>query len=119
MGGDPAEKGGIFLEGTLDYAQQLGVPILSAQEWLNFTDLRHDTEFINMTWDATASTLTFNLFPRNPADATLTVLLPMRNAAKTISNFDVDGVTTPYSARLVIGSVEYIQVILSAQEHDL
>ena len=119
LGGDPAEKGGIFLEGTLDYAQQLGVPILSAQEWLNFTDLRHDTEFINMTWDATASTLTFNLSPRNPADATLTVLLPMRNAAKTISTLNVDGVTTPYSARLVIGSVEYIQVILSAQEHAL
>ena len=117
LGGDPAEKGGIFLEGTLDYAQQMGVPILSAQEWLNFTDIRHDTDFINMDWDATASTLTFNLLPRNPADATLTVLLPMRAADKTISTLDVDGVTTSYPARLVIGSVEYIQVILSAQEH--
>ena len=117
LGGDPAEKGGIFLEGTLDYAQQMGVPILSAQEWLNFTDIRHDTDFINMDWDATASTLTFNLLPHNPADATLTVLLPMRTADKTISTLDVDGVTTSYPARLVIGSVEYIQVILSAQEH--
>lgn len=117
LGGDPAEKGGIFLEGTLDYAQKLGVPILSAQEWLNFTDIRHDTDFINMIWDAAASTLTFNLFPRNPADATLTMLLPIRNAEKAISTLDVDGVTTLYPARLVIGSVEYVQVILSAQEH--
>ena len=105
------------MEGTLDYAQQMGVPILSAQEWLNFTDIRHDTDFINMDWDTTASTLTFNLLPRNPADATLTVLLPMRAADKSISTLDVDGVTTSYPARLVIGSVEYIQVILSAQEH--
>jgi hypothetical protein len=41
----------------------------------------------------------------------------MRTADKTISTLDVDGVTTSYPARLVIGSVEYIQVILSAQEH--
>jgi hypothetical protein len=117
LGGDPAEKGGVFLEGTLDYAQKLGVPILSAQEWLDFTDLRHDSDFVDMTWDSTASTLTFNLLPRNPADSTLTVLLPMRHTEKPIATVDVDGVTTPYSARLVLGSVEYVQVMLSAQEH--
>jgi len=117
LGGDPAEKGGVFLEGTLDYARQLGVPILSAQEWLGFTDLRHDTDFVNMVWDPNASTLTFNLLPRNPSDSTLTVLLPMRHTEKPIATVDVDGVTTSYSARLVLGSVEYVQVILSAQEH--
>ncbi len=119
LGGDPAEKGGVFLEGTLDYAQQSGVPILSAQEWLDFTDLRHDTNFVDMIWDSNASTLTFNLLPRNPADATLTVLLPARHAEKSISALSLDDVTTSYSARLVVGNVEYVQVILSAQEHAL
>jgi len=95
----------------------LGVPILSAQEWLNFTDIRHDTDFANMVWDSNASTLTFNLLPRNPADFTLTVLLPVHHTEKPISTVDVDGVTTPYSARLVLGSVEYAQVMLSAREH--
>jgi hypothetical protein len=119
LGNDPAEKGGVFLEGTLDYAQQSGVPILSAQEWLDFTDLRHDTNFVDMIWDSNASTLTFNLLPRNPSDATLTVLLPAHYAEKSISALSLDGVTTSYSARLVVGNVEYVQVILSAQEHAL
>jgi hypothetical protein len=119
LGGDPAKKGGIFLEGTLDYARQLGVPILSAQEWLDFTDLRHDTDFVNMVWNVNASTLTFNLLPHNQSDSTLTVLLPIRHAEKSVSTMDVDGVTTPYSARLVLGSADYMSIMLSAQEHTI
>jgi hypothetical protein len=125
--GDPAEKGGVFLEGTLDYAKQLGVPILSAQEWLNFTDLRHEANFTDMVWDSNASTMTlrlaqgaaFNLPPLNQLDSTLTVLLPMHYADKTLSSARVDDVTTSINTRLVLGGTEYAQIIVSAQEHTL
>jgi hypothetical protein len=119
LGGGPAEKAGIFLEGTLDYAQKLGVPILSAQEWLDFTDLRHDTDFVNMIWDVNASTLTFNLLPRNPSDSTLTVLIPASYAEKSLSTIHVDGVTTRVETRLVLGSVEYALVIVSAKRQTI
>ena len=117
LGGDPAEKGGIFLEGTLDYARQLGVPIMSAQEWLAFTDLRHEANFTEMVWDSTASTLTFHLLSPNQSDATLTVLLPARHAGKFISGLQVDGVTTPLDSRLVLGGAEYAAVFVSVQAH--
>ena len=117
LGGDPAEKGGIFLEGTLDYANQLGVPILSAQEWLEFTDLRHDSDFADFVWDLNASTLTFSLLPLNRPDSTLTVLLPSNQGEKSLSALSVDGVTTPLSARLVLSGEEYVQAIVSSQEH--
>jgi len=117
LGGDPAEKGRIFLEGTLDYADQLGVPILSAQEWLDFTDLRHDTNFTDLVWDSSASTLTFNLLPLNQLDSTLTVLIPSQYADKVLLSVTVDGVTTSTSGRLVLGGMEYAQIIVSAQEH--
>ncbi|MDX1377890.1 MAG: hypothetical protein R3307_03505, partial [Anaerolineales bacterium] len=117
LGGDPAEKGRTFLEDTLDYANELGVPILSAQEWLDFTDLRHDSNFTDVVWDANASTLTFNLLPPNKPDAALTVLLPAKYADKTLSSVSVDSVTTSHSTRLVISSIEYIQIIVTAQEH--
>lgn len=117
MGGDPAEKGGIFLEGTLDYAKERGIPILSAQEWLAFTDLRHDTDFTDVTWDSAASTLTFKLLPPNQPAATLTVLLPARHADKTLTSVLVDDVTTSLNTRLVLGGVEYALLIVSAQEH--
>jgi hypothetical protein len=117
--GDPAEKGGVFLEGTLDYANQLDVPILSAQEWLDFTELRHDADFTDVTWDSNTSTLTFNLLPPEKPDTTLTVLLPTHNADKALSTTSVDGVTTPLSDRLVLGGVEYAPIIVSAQVHSI
>ena len=119
LGGEPAEKGGVFLEGSLDYAKQLGVPIISAQEWLDFTDLRHDANFTDMVWDSNASTLTFNLLPPKQESSTLTILLPILHAEKTLSAVHVGDVTTPINARLVLGGVEYAQVILSAQEHKI
>jgi len=117
--GDPAEKERIFLAGTLDYANQIDVPILSAQEWLAFTDLRHDANFENMTWDSNASTLTFNLLPPNNPDSTLTVLLPLTYAQKALSSVSVDGVTPLVDIRLVLGNVEYSQIVVSAQKHTI
>lgn len=119
MGGDPAEKGRIYLEGTLDYAQQLGVPAWSAQQWLAFTDLRHESEFTNMNWSTDASTLTFRLLPPEQHEDTLTVLIPTHHNDKPLSSLSVDGVTTSIAARLVLGSVEYAQIIVSAQEHSI
>ena len=120
LGGDPAEKGGIFLEGTLDYAQQIGVPILSAQEWLGFTDLRHNSDFTNIVWDSNASTLTFNLLPLNhQPNSTLTVLLPAHYGDKALSIANVDAVTTSLSTRLILGGVEYVQIIVSAKRHTI
>jgi hypothetical protein len=119
MGGDPAEKGGIFLEGSLDYAQQIGVPILSADEWLEFTELRHESNFENVIWNLTASALTFDLLPPNQPDTTLTVLIPLTHADKSLSSVQVDGVTISMDSRLVLGGAEYAQIIVSAQEHNL
>ncbi len=117
VGGDPAEKGVIFLEGTLDYANQLGVPILSAQEWLGFTDLRHDANFTKIDWDPDAATLNFIMRPLKQSDSTLTVLLPTHYVDKALSTASVDGVTSLTSNRLVLGGAEYAQIIVSAKEH--
>lgn len=117
LGGEPAEKGRIYLEGTLDYANEIGVPILSAQEWLLFTDVRHDTDFSEMTWDSNASTLIFNLLSPISDLSKLTVLLPAYHADSSLASILVDGVTTSASARLVLGGVEYAQIVVTAQEH--
>jgi hypothetical protein len=116
LGGDPAESGRIFLEGTLDYANELGVPILSAQEWLWFTDARHEANFEEIIWDSNASTLTFNLLPSNQPLSTLTVLLPTSHADKSISSLSIDGVTTPINTRLVLGGVEYTLAIVPSKK---
>ncbi len=119
LGGDPAEKATAFLEGVTDYAAELGVPIWSAQEWLEFTQRRNESDFINVSWDKNASTLTFHLLPINRSDSTLTLLIPVGQADKKVNCLTVDGVTTPESARQVVGNLEYARVIVNAQEHTI
>jgi hypothetical protein len=149
LGGEPAEKGRIFLEGTLDYAQELGVPIWSAQEWLDFSDLRHEAEFTDMTWDADSSNLVLrftqdtalslskgaalaqeivlrqaqdgeaSLPLLEQAGPTLTVLLPTRHGDKTLSALSIDSEKAPFVTSLNLGNLEYAPVILSAKEHTI
>ena len=40
LGGEIAEEERRFMEGTLDFAQTYGIPIISAKKWLEFLDLR-------------------------------------------------------------------------------
>jgi hypothetical protein len=119
LGGDPAEKSSIFLNGSLAYATELGVPVWSAQEWLNFTRMRHETDITNIIWDFDTATLAFDLSPVNEAESTLSVLIPARNAGKAISNLLIEGVTTPCSARQVVGNVEYAILIVKAKKQSI
>ena len=66
IGGEVAEKASAFLEGTLSYAQELGVPIWSAQEWLSFTETRHDATLGDVRWDRVSKRLEFQSSP-NPS----------------------------------------------------
>jgi hypothetical protein len=125
MGGDPAKKAGIFLEGTLDYARELGVPIWSAQEWQHFSDLRHESGFGELAWDANTSTLTFRLAQKaslrlpaaSPLESTLTVLLPLHHAHANLSTLCVDGTRLPLTSSLVLGNGEFALVTVSPGEH--
>jgi hypothetical protein len=116
LGGDPAEKGGRFLEGTLDYANELDVPIISAQEWLGFTDLRHDTQVMDFAWDDNASVLSFSLIPPTSTDSTLTILIPSHYAGKLLTSVKVEDVTASLQDRLEVGNTTYTQVALDTYE---
>jgi hypothetical protein len=119
LGGDVAEKSADFLEGTLDYARQLGVPILSAQEWLEFSDVRHDSEFTDFVWDSNSATLTFHFLPPNPSEKKLTVLIPASHADKSLSSISVDGVTSSGNVRLELGAGNYVLLILNTHQHKI
>ena len=116
LGGDPAEKASVFLDGALAYAAELGVPIWSAHEWLQFTEERHESNFTNLSWDPNASRLTLNLTPSAGAGSRLTMLIPASHSGKKLESLTVNGVTTPTKLRLVLGNVEYALVVVPAQE---
>lgn len=125
VGGDPAQKESTFLEGTLDHARELGVPIWSAQEWLHFSALRHDANLTEVVWDANAATLAFQLAPgttdhapsSGQPESTVTMLLPLRHAGKALTDLSVDGMGVPLTSSLILGNAEYALVIVSATGH--
>jgi hypothetical protein len=96
--GDPQT----WAEGTLDYANSKGVPIWNADQWLNFTETRHDAEFQNLTWDASGGQLSFNLSSASISE-TLSVLLPLTFGGQNLDSISIDGAATQYTAFTVSG----------------
>lgn len=64
-----------WADGTMTYAQSLGVPMGTAERWLRFTEARAGTAMTDFAWPAGTRQLTFSI--RTPAGAeTQGVLLP-------------------------------------------
>ena len=116
VGGEAAQKASIFLEGTLSYAQELGIPIWSASEWLNFSDARHDTNLANLNWNAETKRLQFDLKGPTQSDQILTVMLPIRHNDRSLSTVDVDGSRSEYVERK-LGATLYACVPVNAATH--
>ncbi len=91
-----------WAEGTLDYANSQGVPIWNADEWLDFTETRHDANFENVTWSAASGQLNFNL-SAGSSDHPLSVLLPLTYGSQNFNSVLVDGASTPYTIFTVSG----------------
>lgn len=91
-----------WAEGTLDYANSQGVPIWNADQWLSFTETRHDADFQNVLWDNSAGQLSFNLAATANSN-TLSVLVPLTYSGRSFNSVLVDGVASPYTIFTVAG----------------
>ena len=50
-----------WLAGDLDYARSKGVPMWNADQWLSFTQTRHDANYTNLAWNGSTGVLSFNI----------------------------------------------------------
>ena len=50
-----------WLAGDLDYAYSQGVPMWNAEQWLRFTQTRHDANYTNLAWNNSTGILSFNI----------------------------------------------------------
>jgi hypothetical protein len=109
--GDPQ----VFAEGTLDYAYNNGVPILNADQWLGFTQTRHDANYSNVSWNNATGTLSFNL---NAAASgyNLTTVLPLTYNGLNLTSVTVDGVPTAVRQQTING-VNTGFIVTSAGNH--
>jgi hypothetical protein len=76
-----------FMEGFLAIARERRIPILTADEWLDFTLARYSAEFEGVEWKD--STLRFGLRRGEEAAQELTVMVPL--GERTVRQVAVDG----------------------------
>jgi len=104
-----------WAEGTLAYANSLGVPIWNADQWLNYVEARNGASIANVTWNSSTGQYTFDLSV--PAGSTnLSVLLPLGIGGVSISGALVDTLTTPVS-QFTAGGISYALISVPAGTH--
>jgi hypothetical protein len=113
FGGQPAAEAARWLEGTLDYAADQGIPIWSALEWLHYTEARHDANLEGIEWQPGTKRLNFRLAVPTATDVDLAVMIPLRHGSATLSQVEVDGFLLKHHERKVAG-VDYGWVSLKA-----
>ena len=87
--------------GHVDYARSKGVPIWNADQWLSFTQTRHDANFSNITWNA--GVLSFNLTTAATGN-TLSTILPLTYGGQTLQSVTVDGSPATFSTQTIKGT---------------
>ncbi len=110
-GGDAED----WAEGTLGYAQSLGIPIWTAEKWLNFTEARDGANFNAINWNVTTGQLGFNLTAPTGTPS-LSFLLPASSGGRQLTAVTVDGAPASFSNFTVSGRNQAI-VTVSVGNH--
>ena len=93
-----------WLEQCLAYARANNVPIWNAGRWAQFTEVRHDAQFTNVTWDNATAKLTFGVVATTTPGLALTMMIPLVHAGNSLKTVSIDGgPATPYAIELVNG----------------
>src|SRR6185295_16958638 len=91
-----------WLDSVTAYAQQHGMPIMTAERWLDFTKARQGATLAPLTWNAASTTLTFCAAPPS-SEGTLTLMVPASYGATAIGTVTVDGTAVTRTALSVKG----------------
>lgn len=118
IGGEWIDEAIHWLEGTLDLANRYGVPIWSAKEWLNFTEIRHDTRLEDVQWHPDSNQLSLQLVAKEAPGIKLALLLPLKHGQADLAQIQVDGSAMVWRTRDV-GAVGYAWVTVDAGSHQL
>jgi hypothetical protein len=116
-GGEWAERFGRFMDATLQYAADNGIPVYSAAEWLAFIEARDAATLDELRWDADAQRLTFALNAPRAEGVSLAVLLPAHHNARALVECRVDGQRVASTGTRRVGGLEYVSIVIASDTH--
>ncbi len=100
FGGEKARHVGRWLNASLAYAVTQGLPVLSAERWLAFTEARAAASVSRLAWNPAARQLSFEL---SLPIGTAALLLPLRHDRTALREVRVDGVPARRAERELAG----------------
>ena len=80
-----------WLTGTLELAAQMDIPVWSAEQWLNYTQMRLKTGLKELAWNGSTGQLDFNCVIQGPSDGEMTIILPMDFQGKHLAQISFNG----------------------------
>jgi Calx-beta domain/Bacterial Ig domain len=99
-----------WVEGTLQYAASLGIPLLTTQEWLQHTQSRVDTQITNLIWYSAGRRLDFRVAV--PATGRpMSVTLPSNHQGDALTTVRVDGATVSWTPLTASGQALAVIVV--------
>ncbi|MDW8215160.1 MAG: twin-arginine translocation signal domain-containing protein [Roseiflexaceae bacterium] len=113
FGEDKAEAASAWFSRVLEYAASHSVLIVSAEQWLAFTEMRNHTEMRNLTWNEAEGMLTFETVVGTESPYALALLLPLEHHQRTLRQVTIDGVLANAEQKRA-GGVAYGAVALAA-----
>jgi len=125
VGGAGAEAAARWMDGTFEYAASNGIPIVPTQEWLAFTETRHDAELSSVEWSADRNRLSFDLATRPASPSTplragpgVEVMIPARHAGAALRQVQIDGQQAETRERR-LGNTLYAAFRAPAGQHEV
>ena len=105
-----------WAESTMDYANTNNVPIWNADQWLSFTQTRHDANYNNVAWNSGTGNLTFDMAATATAGVNLTTILPLSHGGAPLLSVEVDSSPVSYNTQTIKG-VNVAFVTVAAGNH--
>jgi hypothetical protein len=107
-----------WLDGTLAYATERGIPVVSAAEWLLFTDARHDADIAEVHWHPSQKHLSFDLKAQSAPEVMLTLMIPLWNRDARLTQVYVDEMSVRHLERKLDGT-DYGWVTVPSGAHQI
>lgn len=114
MSGQKAANVARWLEGSLAYAAEHNVPILSAEQWLAFIEARSSAEIGEYVWEGGAGRLSFRIALQGAPE----IMLPLYHAGRRMGQVQVNGSAVAYRER-VLGGQRYAAIVVPAGRHTI
>lgn len=114
VGGESAKQEEDFLRGSLGYALEKHIPVISAEAWNNFINAKNSLNFQEIKWQPEIKLLEFDIIGDNNPQVSVSIMVPLFDNSE--AEFVIDSVPVVTRTR-ELSKIVYAVAEITAQPH--